>query len=103
MSSMAPMGGDRSSAGWTAERMANAKPGEQLEINAATIDSLKKRAAMNRSGPIVRGPRPPKPPTGGGGGGGGAGSAYPEPLAYAGKLFYKTPDGGDYYCSAQFI
>lgn len=108
VSSMAPMGGDRSSAGWTAERMANAKPGEQLEINAATIDALKKRASMNRSAPIIlngsRGPRPPKPPPGGGGGGGGGtGSAYPEPLAYAGKLFYKTPDGGDYFCSAQLI
>ena len=47
VSSMAPMGGDRSSAGWTAERMANAKPGEQLEINAATIDALKAFPIVN--------------------------------------------------------
>jgi hypothetical protein len=106
---VAPAGASRST-GWTAERMGAAKELPLKDIDAATLEALKKRAA----GMAVRGaptivehgelkpykpekpgkPDKPKPPEGAGN--------YQPPLTWVGKVFFSTPDG-DYSCSGGLI
>lgn len=94
-SAMAPSGGERA-AGWTPERMQRAREVPLPMVNPDGVRS----AFRERQGPKAKGQTEAAavPSTGERK----SGDVNQMPLKFAGKLFFKRPDG-DYVCSGQFI
>lgn len=100
-STSAPSGGNRSATVWTPEAMGRAALAPRPNVNPDDVRS----AGRNRAaGPPDQPGQTPAADLAGGGAAKerAAGNVMSKPLYWAGKLFYKTPQG-DYVCSGQFI
>lgn len=98
----APSGGARSSTVWTPDAMGRAALAPRPNVNPDDVRS----AARSRAATTPGGSRTTAAADLGSDAGGpqerAAGNVLDKPLYWAGKLFYRTPQG-DYVCSGQFI
>ncbi|MCB1499600.1 MAG: trypsin-like serine protease [Bauldia sp.] len=99
-SASAPSGGNRSSTAWSPSAMERASLAPRPNVNPADV----RAASKNRAAPPSNPGQTPAADLGDAGGPKerSAGNVLSKPLYWAGKLFFRAPDG-DYVCSGQFI
>ena len=99
-SASAPSGGNRSSTAWSPSAMERASLAPRPNVDPDAVRS----AARDRAAPPGNPGQTPANDLGDAGGPKerAAGDVLSKPLYWAGKLFFRAPDG-DYVCSGQFI
>lgn len=99
-STSAPSGGQRSATVWSPSALEGARLSPRPNVDPSQVRAAARDRALREGEPGTT----QSADLGGGGGATerAAGNVMSKPLYWAGKLFYRTPNG-DYVCSAQFI